>query len=108
MWRTSLWLWVGGGSGVNWELEIDIYVLWCGLARWRGGKDLPASAGVAGLIPGLGKSPGRGNGNPLQYSYQKNPMVRGAWWATVHGVTSQLGLTRPCTHTHTTMYIIDN
>ena len=39
-----------------------------------------------GLIPGLGRFPGEGNGNPLQYSSLKNSMERGAWWATVHGV----------------------
>ena len=52
-------------------------------------KNLPANAGDAGdtgLIPGLGKSPGEGNGNPLQYSCPENPMDRGAWQATVHGV----------------------
>ena len=38
-----------------------------------------------GLIPGLGRSPGEGNGNPLQYSYLENSMDRGAWWATDHG-----------------------
>ena len=51
-------------------------------------KNLPASAGDAGLIPGLGRSPGEGNDNPLQYSQLGNPMDRGAWWPTVHGVTS--------------------
>ena len=40
-----------------------------------------------GSIPGSGRSSGKGNGNPLQYSYPENPMDRGAWWATVHGVT---------------------
>ena len=49
-------------------------------------KNLPANAGDMGSIPGLGKSPGGGNGNPLQYSCLENPMDRGAWWATVHGV----------------------
>jgi len=49
-------------------------------------KDLPANASDVGLIPGLGRYPGGGNGNPLQYSCQENPMDRGAWWATVHGV----------------------
>ena len=49
-------------------------------------KNLPASAGDSGSIPGLGKSPGGGNGNPLQYSCLDNPMDRGAWRATVHGV----------------------
>ena len=59
-------------------------------------KNLPASAGDAedvDQIPGLGKSPGRGNGNPFQYSCLKNPMNRGVGWATVYGVTkSQIRL----------------
>ena len=42
-------------------------------------KNPPANAGYVGLIPGLGRSPGGGNGNPLQYSCLKNPMDRGAW-----------------------------
>ena len=42
-------------------------------------KNLPANARVAVSIPGLGRSPGEGNGNPLQYSYLENPMDRGAW-----------------------------
>ena len=52
-------------------------------------KNLPASAGDAGdsgLIPGSGRSPREGNGYPLQCSCLENPMDRGAWWATVHGV----------------------
>ena len=52
-------------------------------------KNPPANAGAsrdAGSIPGWGLSPGGGNGNPLQYACQDNPMDRGAWWATVHGV----------------------
>ena len=52
-------------------------------------KNLPANAGDvkdAGSIPGLGRSPGRGNGTPLQYFCLEKPMDRGAWWATVHGV----------------------
>ena len=59
-------------------------------------KNLPANAGDTrdvGFIPGSARSPGRGNGNPLQYSCLENPMDRGAWWATVHGVAkSQTGL----------------
>ena len=54
-----------------------------------GGSEVKASAcnaGDLGLIPGLGKYPGEGNGNPLQYSCLKNPMDGGAWWTTVHGV----------------------
>ena len=53
----------------------------------------------AGLIPGLGRSPGGGHGNPLQYSCLENPTDRGAWRATVHGVTlSQTRLKRLGTH----------
>ena len=58
---------------------------WC-----LSGKE-PACNAVAaqdlGLIPGSGRSPGEGHGNPLQYSCLENPMDRGAWWATVHGAT---------------------
>ena len=53
------------------------------------GKNLPANAGITGdegLLSGSGRSPGEGSGNPLQYSRLENPMARGAWWATVHGV----------------------
>ena len=50
-------------------------------------KNLPANAGDAGLIPGSGRSPGEGNGNPLYCSCLENPMDRGAWRAAVHGVT---------------------
>ena len=49
-------------------------------------KNPPANAGDSGSIPGLGRSPAEGNGNPLQYSCLGNPMNRGAWWTTVHGV----------------------
>ena len=51
------------------------------------GKNLP---GDVGSIPGLGRSPGEGNGNPLQYSYLENPMDRGAWKATVLGFAKSL------------------
>ena len=44
------------------------------------------STGDPGSIPGSVRSPGEGNGNPLQYSWLENPMDGGAWWATVHGV----------------------
>ena len=56
----------------------------------------PASVGEerdAVLIPGLERSPGVGNGNPLQYSCLGNPMDRGAWWATVPGLTEELDMT---------------
>ena len=50
-------------------------------------KASACNAGDLGSIPGSGRSPGEGNGNPLQYSRLENPLDRGAWWATVHGVT---------------------
>ena len=49
-------------------------------------KESACNEGDMGSIPGLGRSPGGGNGNPLQYSYLENPTDRGAWWATAHGV----------------------
>ena len=50
------------------------------------GKASAYNAGDLGSIPGLGRSSGEGNGNPLQYSRLENPTDQGAWWATVHGV----------------------
>ena len=52
-------------------------------------KNLPANVGDAGSIPGSGRSPGGGKGNPLQYSCLENSINRGAWWATVLGVTKR-------------------
>ena len=51
------------------------------------GKESVCSAGDLGSIPGLGRSPGEANGNPLQYFCLENPMDRETWWATVRGVT---------------------
>jgi len=56
-------------------------------------KNLPVNAGDVDSIPGSGRSPGEGNDNPLQYSCLGNPMDRGAWQATVHGVTKELDMT---------------
>ena len=61
-----------------------------------GSKELPASGGDIrdlGLIPGSGRSPGRGHGNPLQYPCPKNPMDRGAWQTTVRGGVTELDMT---------------
>ena len=61
--------------------------------EWRGfpggsdGKESACNAGDLGSVPGVGKSPGEGNGNTLQDSCLENPMDTGAWWATVYGVT---------------------
>ena len=56
-------------------------------------KNQPANAGDMGSILGSGRSPGEGNGNPLQYSCLGNPIDRRAWQATVHGVTKESGMT---------------
>ena len=58
-----------------------------GFSSSADGKASTYNAGDLGLIPGLGRSPGEGNGNPLQYSCLENSMDRGAWQATVNGVT---------------------
>ena len=63
------------------------------------GKESTCSAGDLGLIPGLGRSPGEGNGNPLQYPCLENLMDRGAWWAAVHGITES-GMTERLTLTY--------
>ena len=66
------------------------YILEVGLPQWLNSKESTCNAGAsgdAGSIPGLGRSPGEGIGYPLQYSCLENAMDRGAWWATVHGVS---------------------
>ena len=60
--------------------------LYQGFPGGSDGKQSTCNAGDPGLIPGLGRSPGEGNSNLLQYSCLDNPMDRGAWWATVYGV----------------------
>ena len=81
---------------------------WLGLPTWHRLKNLPANAGNArdlGLIPGSGRSPEVGNGNPLQYSCPGNPMDRGDCWATVDGIAESWTQLSACacrhTHTHT-------
>ena len=82
-----------GGAGVDRASQVVLVV-----------KNLAANAGDVrdvGLIPGLGGSPGGGHGNPLQYPCLENPVDRGAWWATVHGVAqSQTRLKQLSTHAH--------
>ena len=66
-------------STITWASQVVLVV-----------RNLPAKAGDIrdmGSIPGSGRSPGGGHGNPLQYSCLENPMDRGAWQATIHGVT---------------------
>ena len=66
-----------------------------GLASGSVGKESVCNVGDLGSIPGLGRSPEEGNSNPLQYFCLENPVDRGAWWPTVHGVALQaLGVTQ--------------
>ena len=69
--------------------ETDLNLAPCSSVDFLGGSDSKESAcnaGDMGSISGLGRSPGEGNGYPLQYSCLENPMDGEAWWATVHGV----------------------
>ena len=71
------------------------------LPPWLSGKEPACNAGDTddvGSIPGLGRSPGRGHGNPLQYSCLENPMDRGVWRATVHRLARSCRLKRLCTY----------
>ena len=65
------------------------------------GKASAYNAGDLGLIPGLGRFPGEGNGNPLQHSCLENPVDGGAWYATVHGVSKSRTQLSNFTHIHT-------
>ena len=81
------------------ELEHFVYIQlnYPGVSEgFSGGSDSKESAYNAraqGLIPGSGRSPGEGNGNPLQYSCLGNPKDRGAWWATIHEVAKESDMT---------------
>ena len=66
-------------------------------------KNPPANAGDAGSIPGSGRPPGGGNGNPLQYRCLGNPMDRGGWQATVHGVAKESDTTQRLNNNNKTL-----
>ena len=68
------------------QFELGVCYLLTGFSGGSDGKESTYNVGDPGSIPGPERSPGEENGNPLQYSCMKNPMDRGAWWATVHGV----------------------
>ena len=71
------------------------------LPRWLSGKESACQSRRHQYDPGLGRSPGVGNSNPLQYSCLENPMDRGAWWATLHGVAEPDSVEGLSTHMHT-------
>ena len=72
--------------GTVYLLSLPEFHFWVGLPWWLTWSRICLYCRNQGLIPGMGRSPGEGNGNPLQNSCLENPMDRGAWWATVHGV----------------------
>ena len=65
----------------------------CGVSDGKESVCSAGDAGDSGSIPGLGKSPAKGNAYPLQYSFLENPMDRGTWWATVHGGRKESDMT---------------
>ena len=71
-----------------------------GFPGTSGSKESACSVGNPGSVPGLGRSPGEGHGNPLQYSCLESSIDLGAWWAAVHGVTKSRIWLRD-SHTHT-------
>jgi len=73
--------------------------VWVRLLWWLNSKESACNAGDVGLIPGPGRSPGGGHGNPLQYSCLENSMDGGAWRATVHRV-AESDMTEVTEHTH--------
>ena len=100
--------------GHDWATELNsmsftVTMSFYGLPRWLSNKESVWSAGDAGhlgSIPGSGRSPGEGPGDPLQYSCLENPMDRGAWQTTVHGVTeSRTRLKRLSTRAHALLYL---
>ena len=115
--------WDGGASVASFPIPCyGQYPLWAkcsvgtraplGLALmdFAGGSDGKASAynaGDPGSIPGLRRSPGKENGNPLQYSRLENPKDGGAWWATVHGITTSRTQLRDFTFFHFGLGTVD-
>ena len=109
----NLCFWKVQPSGHSNASLLDKYAfLWKGFMVWGASllaqtvKNLPANARDAGSIPGSGRSAGEGNGNPLQYACQENPMDRGAWWATVHGVAKSRTRLRSFTYLLTRIGIV--
>ena len=98
--QTELVGFLGGASGK--ELSFFTEICTChGLYLWLSSKESSCNAGDTsntGSIPGLGRPLGKGIGNPLWYFCLRNPMDKGAWRATVHGVTSQTGLSMQAGH----------
>ena len=97
-------------SGSKWERNLKkmVYMHMQGFSGDSAIKNLPANAGELSYILGPGRSPGEGNGNPLQYSCLENPMDREAWWATVHEVAKELDMTQQLNNSNTCVCITDS
>ena len=106
--RTIVQLYCGLKTKLNENLQCienihmnGFKILLLGFPGGSDGKESACNVGDLGLIPGSGRFPGEGNDNPLQYSCLENPMDRGAWWASGHGIAkSQTQLSDSHTHTH--------
>ena len=95
--------------GVKWHLiRVSICIFLLGFPDGSEVKVSACNAGDLGLIPGSGRSPGEGNGNPFQYSCLENPMDGGAWWATVHGVAKSRTWLSDFTFTFTLKYDVEH
>ena len=84
--REARWATIHGVAKSGTRLSDQHFHFLCDVVGFPGGsvvKNLPANAGIAGSIPGSGRSPGGGNGNPLQYSCLENSLDRGAWWESM-------------------------
>ena len=81
----------------DFEYVCTYAIIWVGpprgLPRWLSGKEPTCQAREVAFSHGLGRSPGEGNGNPLQYFCPGNPMDRRAWWATDHGIAKESDMT---------------
>ena len=77
--------------------EKTLFECFTGFPGDSDGKESASNAEDPGSVPESGRSPGEGNGNPLQYSYLENSMDRRAWWATVHGSRKELDMTEQLT-----------
>ena len=90
-----------------WHIKKSRRALHNGDPRWLRSKGSTCQAGDVGSIPGSGRPPEEGNGNPLQYFCLKNPMDRGNWWSTVHRVTeSQSQLSKTTTMKGISIFIL--
>ena len=83
--RPSFDSWVGK---IHWRRDRLPIPVFLGFPCCSADKESAWNVGDLGLVPGLGRSPGRGHGKPLQYSCLENPIDRGIWWTTFHGVTN--------------------